>query len=49
MIKPYFQVRATDFILNDYILNDTSLASSFHVLVAGNKIVMIESTFVRIT
>ena len=46
MIKSNFKVQVTDFILNDYVLNDKSLESIFHVLSDGIKIVTIKNTFV---
>ena len=46
MIKPNFKVQVTDFILNDYVLNDTSLKSIFHALFDGIEIVTIKNTFV---
>ena len=46
MIKPYFKVRVTGFMLSDYVLNNTSLESLFHVLFVGTKIVIIKTTFV---
>ena len=44
-VKPHTKIRLTDFIMSDYVLNDTSLESLFHVLFVSVKIVVIKNTF----